>query len=137
MERVKEQFDKPRPGDPIVVACVVWQCPDPGHLVDLLRHAFANLQNHASKGPVLLETVAREPEPEDLWLSHSAAAEYLGISKSTLYKYACQQKIECRKLAGRLDYRRSELNRFKEKQIRPARSCKRRSIIASAHSSGK
>ncbi|MCI0723685.1 MAG: helix-turn-helix domain-containing protein [Acidobacteria bacterium] len=70
-------------------------------------------------------------------MSHSAAAEYLGISTSTLYKYACQQKVECRKLGGRLDYRRSVLERFKEEQIRPARRVERRGIITSAHGSGK
>lgn len=139
MEPVKEQFGNMPAGDPVVVACVVLECRNPGHLLDLLRQAFAILAGRASASPVVLETFPQEPEPEpeDGWLSHTAAAEYLGVSKSTLYKYACRQKIECRKLGGRLDYRRCVLDRFKEEQIRPARGHEVRSIIRSAHSSGK
>jgi hypothetical protein len=137
MEHAKEQFDKAKPGEPVVLACVVLQLRDAVNLVDLLRSASADLQNCAAEGPVLLETVPHQPQPEDSWLDHSAAAEYLGVSKSTLYKYACQQKIECRKLCGRLEYCRSELDRFKQEQVRPARRLERRSIITSAHSSGK
>lgn len=137
MERAKEQFDKAKAGEPVVLACIVLQGRDPVNLVDLLRSAFANLQNCAADGPVPLEIVPHQPQPEDPWLDHSAAAEYLGVSKSTLYKYACQQKIEYRKLCGRLEYRRSGLDRFKHEQIRPARRSERRSIITSAHSSGK
>ena len=77
-------------------------------------------------------------DSEDLWLKHAEAAEYLHVSKSTLYQYACQQKIECRKLAGRLEYRRSTLDQFKDRQIRPAhRSFSQRSIIPTALGSGK
>ena len=137
MERVKEQFEKVAVGEQVVVGCFVLQCRDPAHLLELLRQAFANLPDRVSAGPVLLETAPQEPEPTDEWLSHSAAAVYLGISKSTLYKYASQQRIECRKLGGRLNYRRSVLDRFKEQQIRPARRREHRSIITSAHNSGK
>jgi hypothetical protein len=49
------------------------------------------------------------------------AADYLGISKSTLYRYVSQQRIECRKMAGRLEYRESSLDKAKQAQIRPAR----------------
>ena len=69
---------------------------------------------------------------------HAEAAEYLGISKSTLYQYACQQKIECRKWCGRLEYRRSSLDAFKDHQMRPAhRWFSQRSIIPGALGSGK
>jgi excisionase family DNA binding protein len=75
---------------------------------------------------------------DDPWLRHGEAADYLGVSKSTLYQYACQQKIECRKLSGRLEYRRSILDRFKDQQIRPAhRWFSHRSIISTALGSGK
>ncbi len=138
MDRAKETTEKLQPDGPVVVACVVLQSRDAGHLLDLLREAVATLADHASAGPPILPTVPQQTEPEGPWLTHSAAAEYLGISKSTLYKYSCQQRIECRKLGGRLEYRRSRLDSFKEKQIRPARpSAASRSIITSAQSSGK
>jgi excisionase family DNA binding protein len=75
---------------------------------------------------------------EDSWLDHSEAAAYLGVSKSTLYHYSSSEQIERRKLGGRLEYRRSALDKFKEAHTLPA-SCYSTSarIIASAHSSGK
>ena len=72
----------------------------------------------------------------DPWLSHSASAEYLGVSSSTLYRYACQERIETRKLAGRLEYRRSTLNQFKEQQIRSPRCPRSRDIIIPTLGSG-
>jgi excisionase family DNA binding protein len=75
---------------------------------------------------------------DDPWLKHAEAADYLGVSKGTLYQYACQHKIECRKLCGRLEYRRSTLDQFKDHQIRPAQrwACEA-SIIPTALGSGK
>ena len=64
--------------------------------------------------------------------------QYLGISKNTLYRYACQQTIESRKLGGRLEYHRSTLDGFKNRQIRPARRhIESGSIITQALGSGK
>jgi excisionase family DNA binding protein len=75
---------------------------------------------------------------DDLWLNHAEAADYLGISKSTLYQYACRRKIESRKLGGRLEYRRSTLEQFKDHQIRPAHRCfSQQSIISTTLNSGK
>lgn len=89
-------------------------------------------------------TVLTEASPssqlpsEDTWLDHSEAAAYLGISRSTLYHYSCDATIERRKFAGRLQYRRSTLEGFKQAHTLPA-SCRQPSahIIAAAHSSGK
>jgi len=70
--------------------------------------------------------------------SRPEAAKYLGISKSTLYRYACQQTIESRKLGGRLEYHRSTLDGFKNRQIRPARRyVEPGGIITAALGSGK
>jgi excisionase family DNA binding protein len=75
---------------------------------------------------------------EDPWLGLGDAAQHLGVSSSTLYKYASQGKIESRKLAGRLQFRRSLLDRFMAEQVRPARPGARlRSIIPAALGSGK
>jgi Helix-turn-helix domain len=66
------------------------------------------------------------------------AAEYLGIATSTLYRYACQHKIESRKLCGRLEYRLSALDKFKDLHNRPAtRWPSPGRIIPSALGSGK
>jgi predicted DNA-binding transcriptional regulator AlpA len=74
----------------------------------------------------------------DTWLRHSEAASYLGVSKSTLYHYSSGEQIERRKFGGRLEYRRSALDHFKQAHTLPA-GCRAASarIIASAHSSGK
>jgi len=87
------------------------------------------------QGPVALPTSARRPELEvvDSWLEHSAAAEYLGVGRSTLYRYSEHQEIESRKFCGRLQYRLSSLDEFKARRVRPARHSDNRSgIIPSA-----
>ncbi len=78
------------------------------------------------------------PQADDPWLGLGDAAQHLGVSTSTLYKYASQGKIESRKLAGRLQFRRSLLDRFMAEQVRPVRRAARlRSIIPAALGSGK
>jgi excisionase family DNA binding protein len=125
-------------GDPTVVACVVFQTQDPERLVELLRQALTGIPGQARAEPSNTASPSLQRHPEELWLKHAEAAEYLGVSKSTLYQYACQQKIECRKLAGRLEYRRSTLDQFKDHHIRPAhRWLSQRSIIPAALGSGK
>ena len=124
--------------DPTVVACVIFQTQDPERLVELLRQALTGIPDQVRPQPPDTASLSLERSPKDFWLKHAEAAEYLGVSKSTLYQYACQQKIECRKLAGRLEYRRSILDQFKDRQIRPAhRWSSQRGIIPAALGSGK
>jgi len=106
---------------PRLVACVLLLPEDAEVLAGLLCNLATNL--NASRD---LDTLARpdhflRPEPLDCWLPHVEAAKLLGVSISTLYRYASQERIECRKIAGRLEYRQSTLERLKQKQIRPAR----------------
>ena len=82
-------------------------------------------------------SVASTKGPNDVWLTHAEAARYVGVAISTLYRYAEQERIECRKLGNRLEYRRSSLDRFKENQIRPPRRTRSRGIIAPTLGSGK
>ena len=58
----------------------------------------------------------------------SQAAKCLGISTTTLYRYAEQEKIEFRKIGNRLGYRRSALDQFKEQHVRPARRTRRQEV---------
>jgi excisionase family DNA binding protein len=75
---------------------------------------------------------------EDQWLEHGEAAKCLGVSKSTLYRYACQRRIESRKIAGRLEYRHSVLEKLKREQTRAARLSRHSGgIIPPALHSGK
>ena len=74
----------------------------------------------------------------DSWLEHAAAAEYLGVGRSTLYRYSEQREIESRKFCGRLQYRLSSLDEFKARHVRPDRhSANHKGIIPSAPRSGK
>ena len=138
MNNGRDPTGKGQAGDPAVVACVVFQTRDPEQLVQLLRQALTGIADQAPAEPPAPPAVSLQRDFADPWLKHAEAAEYLGISKSTLYQYVCQQKIECRKLAGRLEYRRSTLDQFKDHQIRPARQWfSHRSIIPTALGSGK
>ncbi len=120
------------------MACVVFQTRDPDHLIQLLREALTGIAGPVPEGSRTSPTVLHQMECEDPWLKHPEAAAYLGISKNTLYRYACQQTIESRKLGGRLEYHRSTLDRFKNRQIRPARRyIEQGGIITAALDSGK
>jgi excisionase family DNA binding protein len=91
------------------------------------------------QSPVVLPTSPRRPELEvvDSWLEHTAAAEYLGVGRSTLYRYSEHQEIESRKFCGRLQYRLSSLDEFKARHVRPSRhSNNQGAIIPSAPRSG-
>ena len=121
-----------------LIACLLLVPSDAEPIVALLEKLAANSQNpipfpsFSSSGRQAATTA------EDHWLEHSEASKRLGISKSTLYRYVSQQRIECRKVAGRLEYRLATLERLKKEQIRPARPSHRTGgIIPSAFSSGK
>jgi excisionase family DNA binding protein len=119
---------------PQLLACFLILLSDAEPIVSLLKNLAASL-------PATGFLPLRPNGPAatgDTWLKHAEAAEYLGISKSTLYQYACQQKIECRKMCGRLEYRRSTLDQFIDHQIRPAHHwLPQRRIISTALGSGK
>jgi excisionase family DNA binding protein len=137
MNNGKEPTAKRQISEPTVVACVVFQTRDPDHLVQVLREALTGIADQVPEGSPIPPTVPPQTN-FDPWLKHPEAAEYLGISKSTLYRYACQQTIETRKLGGRLEYHRSTLDGFKNRQIRPARrNAEPGSIITRALGSGK
>lgn len=138
MNNGRDPTGKGQAGDPAVVACVVFQTRDPEQLVQLLREALTGIADQAPAEPPAPPAVSLQRDFGDPWLKHAETAEYLGISKSTLYQYACQQKIECRKLAGRLEYRRSTRDQFKDRQVRPAqRSFSQGSVVPRPLGSGK
>ena len=94
----------------------------------------------APQEPVIPPIDSRKPSLEivDSWLEHTAAAEYLEVGRSTLYRYSEHHEIESRKFCGRLQYRLSSLDEFKARHVRPARPFhSERSIIPSAPRSGK
>jgi hypothetical protein len=106
---------------------------------DLAIEALQNLISQGALQNLVSFPMAGDPNSPaaDSWLPHPNAAKYLGISESTLYRYAEQERIECRKLCGRLQYRLASLDKFKDQHIRPARRSGRcGSIIGSALSSG-
>ena len=119
MNNGRDPTGKGQAGDSTVVACVVFQTRDPEHLLELLREALTGITDPAPETVGALPTTAPRSD-SDPWLNHPEAAEYLGIATSTLYRYSCQQRIESRKLCGRLEYRRSVLDKFKDLHIRPA-----------------
>ena len=124
------------PNAPRLVACVLLLPEDAEVLAGLLHNLTTNL--HACQNPDAVVKQESFLRPADSWLPHVEAAKSLGVSKSTLYHYSCHGQIERRKLGGRLEYRRSTLDKFKEDRTQPAgrrRSCE--GIIGTAHSSGK
>jgi predicted DNA-binding transcriptional regulator AlpA len=138
MSDARDLTGKIQHGDPVLVACVVFQTHAPEHLIQKIHEAITALAAQTSACPIIPEITSLRSVSEDPWLRHSEAAAYLGVSESTLYHYSSGEQIERRKLGGRLEYRRSALDHFKQAHTLPA-SCRAASarIIASAHSSGK
>jgi len=138
MSDARDLAEKIQHVDPVLVACVVFQTQAPEHLIQKIREAITAISAQAPACPNIPEITLLRSVSEDPWLRQTEAANYLGISKSTLYQYACQHKIECRKLGGRLEYRRSTLDRFKDLQIRRTHEWfAQKSIITTALGSGK
>jgi excisionase family DNA binding protein len=121
---------------PEVIACVVFRTRDPEQLIQVLTDALTGIGDVVPAEFPLTPT--GQSQSTGSWLKHPEAAEYLGISPSTLYRYACQHRIEYRKLCGRLEYRRTALERFKDLHIHPpARWLPSGRIIPAALGSGK
>jgi len=117
----------------VLVACFVLPSEQAESLIAMLQRIASNSSNGS---PLIVPQAASTQEPNLVWLTHSEAARYLGVATSTLYRYAEQERIECRKLSNRLEYRRSSLDRFKENQIRPPRRARSRGIITPTLGSG-
>jgi hypothetical protein len=123
---------------PRLVACLLLVPEDAHAILSFLQNLAVSGRDQSLDRPTIDGNMSMQSAPEDSWLGHSEAAAYLGVSKSTLYHYSSGEQIERRKLGGRLEYRRSALDDFKQAHILPAScraACAR--IIASAHSSGK
>jgi excisionase family DNA binding protein len=103
-------------------------------LISMLQDIARNPATEAP--PNLVQPAITSVTHPTSWLTHVEAAAYLGVAVSTLYRYAEQERIECRKIGNRLEYRRASLDRFKESLIRPAQRPRARGIIASALDSG-
>jgi len=119
---------------PTLVACFLLPPEQVENLISMLRGIAAN----PASAPTPLSS-SFEPTgstSNTVWLTHFEAARYLRVATITLYRYAEQERIECRKTGNRLEYRRSSLDRFKENQIRPARRSRPRGIIAPTLGSG-
>ena len=127
-----------QPPQPLILVFAGPLPPELQAIISGLKDALTS--GTAPTGPKPVDTSPETPpsESDDCWFPHAEAADYLGTSESTLYKYASQGRLECRKLFGRLEYRRSTLDKFKESQVRPARRPGvPRSRISLAHGSGK
>ena len=121
---------------PRILACLLLVPSDAEPIVAMLEQLAADSRTPIRFPPFLNQE--SDGMGEDRWLEHTEAAECLGISKSTLYRYVSQERIECRKIGGRLEYRQSALEKLKSEQTRPARlSHHAGGIIPSALSSGK
>lgn len=135
-QRSKNGNDQPRE-EPLAHAYVLVIPSIEGPVLESLQKLLAALATH---DPVVLPLGAKKPTLEivDSWLEHTAAAEYLGVARSTLYRYAEHHDIESRKFGGRLEYRLSSLDEFKAHHVRPVRrSLHESGIIPSAPRSGK
>lgn len=116
----------------VLVACFVLPSEQAESLIAMLQRIASN----SSNGSPLIVPQGASTQDNPAWLTHSEAARYLGVAISTLYRYAEQERIECRKLGNRLEYRRSSLDRFKDNQIRPPRRARSRGIITPTLGSG-
>ena len=125
------------PNNQILLACILLVPKDAAPFLALLKQVNGNSGPSTAPQIADIRAMNSQRSQSESWLAHPEAADYLGISKSTLYRFACEGRIETRKLGGRLEYSRSTLDKFKEQQIRPARRPRTRGIIAPTLGSGK
>jgi excisionase family DNA binding protein len=116
----------------ILVACILLLPKDAAPILALLNSGSSNASQ-----PAGVHALPLSSPQGDQWLAHSEAADYLGVAKSTLYRFVCEERIETRKIGGRLEYMRATLDKFKEQQVRPARRSRTRGIITPTLGSGK
>ena len=57
-------------------------------------------------------------KPDEPWQDVKWLAGYLGYSRFTIYQLAAKKKIPHRKLPGKLVFRKSEIDRWLDKQDR-------------------
>jgi excisionase family DNA binding protein len=112
---------------PAFVVCFVLPPKEAQTLISMLQEFVSSAEGPA---PANFSTLAIAPTQDSstVWLTHSEAAKCLGISTTTLYRYAEQERIEFRKIGNRLEYRRSALDQFKEQHVRPARRPRRQEV---------
>jgi excisionase family DNA binding protein len=125
------------PNNSVLLACILLLPTDAASILALLKQANTNSGSFSASQMADVRTMPMLQPQEDKWLAHSEAADYLGVAKSTLYRFVCEGRIETRKMGGRLEYRRLALDKFKEQQIRPARRSRTRGIITPTLGSGK
>jgi len=137
-DQAKNNIAKADPPVPTMVACFILMPQQAESLISLLKDLASGATDITQISSMPLVFTADSEESVETWLSHADAANYLGISKSTLYRHAEQEQLESRKFCGRLQYRVSTLERFKNQHLRPSRRSSRDgAIIGSAPSSGK
>lgn len=121
-----------------LVACVLLLPEDAEPILSVLRKLAYPNGEFTPNGVSTDSQDLRIAADGDSWLGHPQAAAYLGISTSTLYHYSSRNEIERRKIAGRLEYRRSALDEFKRAHtLRASSPSIPARIISPAHSSGK
>ena len=125
------------PNNQVLLACILLLPKDSGPILTLLKQIGTSTSSSSASQMTEVRTMPPPQSQADRWLGHSEAADYLGMAKSTLYRFVCEGRIETRKLGGRLEYSRLTLDKFKEQQIRPARRPRTRAIIAPTLGSGK
>ncbi len=121
-----------------LLACILLLLKDAESVMAIMHKLMGASESPRPVISAILHKTSSKPPSDDEWFNHNEAAAYLGVAKSTLYRYSEQQRIECRKLGGHLEYRRTALDKFKDQHVRPARRTARgECIIPSALSSGK
>jgi excisionase family DNA binding protein len=112
---------------PAFVACFILPRKQAETLISVLQEYVSSAKGLS---PANFSTLSIAPTEDSaaVWLAHPEAAKCLGISTTTLYRYAEQKRIEFRKIGNRLEYRRSALDQFKEQHVRPARRPRRQEV---------
>jgi excisionase family DNA binding protein len=112
---------------PAFVACFVLPRKQAETLISILQEYVSSAEGLS---PAKFSTLSTAPTEDSaaVWLPHPEAAKCLGISTTTLYRYAKQGRIEFRKIGNRLEYRLSALDQFKDRHVRPARRPRRQEV---------
>lgn len=75
------------------------------------------LNEISEKLDLLLQEKPSQKEPEKV-MTAEEAAEYLQINRNTIYQWARQGKIPCRKVGSKVYFSRSELDDWARREVK-------------------
>jgi len=122
-DQAKKLAAKGDAAPPAMLACFILMPKQAESLISVLKELATGATDITQLSSTSFALTADSKESVEVWLSHAEAAKYLGISKSTLYHHAEQERLESRKFCGRLNIKSAALKNSRTNSFGPLAAC--------------